>query len=113
MTALARRQLGRTDRYVRKARLHLAAGAPRHKLAFLTEESLRLCSLPGEEEGRVYYFRCLRIAGLSENGDRRAWLEAFQCAMQEQASTAVHGSDSPESAAFEIPFFFSKLELVR
>jgi nucleoside-diphosphate kinase len=24
----------------------------------------------------------------------------------------VHGSDSPESAAFEIPFFFSQLELV-
>jgi nucleoside diphosphate kinase (EC 2.7.4.6) len=25
---------------------------------------------------------------------------------------AVHGSDSPESAAYEIPFFFSGLELV-
>ncbi len=25
---------------------------------------------------------------------------------------AVHGSDSPESAAYEIPFFFSSLELV-
>src|SRR3990170_2971484 len=26
-------------------------------------------------------------------------------------SNAVHGSDSPESAAFEIPYFFSALEL--
>jgi len=25
---------------------------------------------------------------------------------------AVHGSDSPESAAFEIPFFFSSLEIL-
>jgi nucleoside-diphosphate kinase len=25
---------------------------------------------------------------------------------------SVHGSDSPESAAFEIPYFFSQLELV-
>jgi len=25
---------------------------------------------------------------------------------------AVHGSDSPESAQFEIPFFFSRLEIV-
>jgi len=25
---------------------------------------------------------------------------------------AVHGSDSPESAAYEIPFFFSGIELV-
>jgi nucleoside-diphosphate kinase len=24
----------------------------------------------------------------------------------------VHGSDSPESAAYEIPYFFSQLELV-
>ncbi len=26
-------------------------------------------------------------------------------------ANAVHGSDSPESAAFEIPFFFSSLEI--
>src|SRR2546427_9827939 len=26
-------------------------------------------------------------------------------------ANAVHGSDSPESAAFEIPYFFSSLEL--
>lgn len=28
-------------------------------------------------------------------------------------ANAVHGSDSPASAAFEIPFFFSQLDLVR
>jgi nucleoside-diphosphate kinase len=28
-------------------------------------------------------------------------------------ANAVHGSDSPESAAFEIPYFFSALEIVR
>jgi nucleoside-diphosphate kinase len=27
-------------------------------------------------------------------------------------ANAVHGSDSPESAAFEIPYFFSTLEIV-
>jgi nucleoside-diphosphate kinase len=26
-------------------------------------------------------------------------------------ANAVHGSDSPESAAFEIPYFFSALEI--
>jgi len=26
---------------------------------------------------------------------------------------AVHGSDSPESAAYEIPYFFSRLEITR
>ncbi|MBI3804311.1 MAG: nucleoside-diphosphate kinase [Nitrospirae bacterium] len=28
-------------------------------------------------------------------------------------ANAVHGSDSAESAAFEIPFFFSQLDLIR
>jgi nucleoside-diphosphate kinase len=28
-------------------------------------------------------------------------------------ANAVHGSDSPESAAFEIPYFFSSLEICR
>lgn len=28
-------------------------------------------------------------------------------------SNAVHGSDSPESAAFEIPYFFGDLEIVQ
>jgi nucleoside-diphosphate kinase len=27
-------------------------------------------------------------------------------------ANAVHGSDSPESAAFEIPFFFQPLEIL-
>jgi nucleoside-diphosphate kinase len=28
------------------------------------------------------------------------------------AENTVHGSDSPDSASFEIPYFFSQLELV-
>ena len=104
MTVLSRRQLGRNDRYVRRGRLSLGSHAPRHKLAFLAEESLRLCSLPGEAEGRVYYFRHLRVAGLPEEGDRRAWLDAFQAAMTEQAAQAIHGSDSRAAAANAVYF---------
>jgi nucleoside-diphosphate kinase len=36
---------------------------------------------------------------------RRSWATSIE-------RNVVHGSDSPESAAFEIPFFFSRLELV-
>ena len=39
----------RHDRHVRRARLCVSPGAPRHRLAFTIEEALRLASLPGEE----------------------------------------------------------------
>ena len=109
MNALARRQLGRTDRHVRRGRVSLVADAPRHKLIFMAEESLRLCSLPGEEEGRVYYFRRLRIAGLPADGDRRFWLDAFQKAMQVQAAQAVHGLNSRAETADSV-YFRGELE---
>jgi hypothetical protein len=109
MNALVRRQLGRTDRHVRRGRVSLVADAPRHKLIFMAEESLRLCSLPGEEEGRVYYFRRLRIAGLPADGDRRFWLDAFQKAMQVQAAQAVHGLNSHAETADSV-YFRGELE---
>ncbi len=89
--AMAGQRLARNDRHVRRAQLRMSADAPRHRLVFNIEEALRLCSLPGENEGRAYYFRYLYLNGLPENGDRRAWLEAFQCALLELARRAVHG----------------------
>jgi hypothetical protein len=109
MNALPRRQLGRYDRHVRRGRLSLDAGAPPHKLALAAEESLRLCALPGEEQGRVYYFRRLHVRDLPEDGDRRAWLNAFQSALREQASKAVHGS-ALRAAAADAVFFHSEQE---
>lgn len=94
---------------MRRGRLGLSAEAPRQKLAFLAEESLRLCSLPGEAEGRVYHFQRLHIQGLSENDDRTAWLFAFQNAIERQASLAVHGSD-PRAASAEAVYFRSQQE---
>src|SRR5262249_24702604 len=85
------------------------ADAPRHRLTLLAEESLRLCSLPGEDEGRVYYFRRLRISNLPANGDRRVWLEAIQSAVRAQASTALHGGD-PGAASVDAVYFRSLQE---
>ena len=112
MTSLAPRHLERTDRYVRRGRLSLTADSPSHKLTFMVEESLRLSTLPGEHDGRVYYFRRLHITELPADGDRRAWLEAFQIAMREQALHAVHGSD-PQAATAEAVYFHSELEACR
>ena len=99
----------RHDRHVRRARLCVSPGAPRHRLAFTIEEALRLASLPGEEEGRCYYFQRLRVSGLPASGDRARWLEGFQRALSQQASQAIHGSD-PRGAAAPAVFFRSEVE---
>jgi hypothetical protein len=99
-----RQPLGRSDRHVLRARLRVGSGAPRHRLAFNIEEALRLCALPGEEEGRVYYFRRLFIGALPEDGDRRAWLDAFQRGLLELARNAVHGSEGRAPGADAVFF---------
>jgi hypothetical protein len=109
MIAFPRRELGRNDRYVRRGRLSLSEDAPPRKLAMVAEESLRLCSLPGEDQGRVYYIRRLHVRELPEDGDRRAWLNAFQAALLQSASEAVHGSD-PRAGATDAVFFRSQQE---
>src|SRR5271163_5356798 len=81
-------RLARDDRHVLRGRMRVDAEAPRHRLAFNVEEALRLCSLPGEYQGRTYYFRRLRIDGLPEDGDRDAWLRALKCA-QPRVSISV------------------------
>src|SRR5271170_7843993 len=83
----------RHDRYVRRARLSVSAGESQHRLAFTVEEALRLASLPGEDEGRSYYFRRLRVTGLPSGGDRGVWLDRFQRALSSEAMQAVHGGD--------------------
>jgi hypothetical protein len=99
----------RYDRHVRRARMCISAGAPQHRLAFAVEEALRLASLPGEDEGRYYYFKHLRVTGLPMSGDRARWLEIFQRALIEQASQAVHGSDARAASAPAV-FFRGEVE---
>lgn len=99
----------RHDRHVRRVRLSVAAGAPRHRLAFAIEEALRLLSLPGEDQGRTYYFRRLQVAGLPPDGDRGAWLDNFQRGLEKQARQAVHGMDVRAGFA-EAVFFRSDQE---
>src|SRR5271165_982520 len=99
----------RHDRHVRRARLSVSAGASQHRLAFTVEEALRLASLPGENEGRSYYFRRLRITGLPSSGDRAVWLDKFQRALTSEAMQAVHGGD-PCAGFAQAVFFRSEQE---
>jgi hypothetical protein len=73
------------------------------------EEALRLSSLPGENEGRVYFFRRVYINGVPENGDRRVWLDACQKTLSDLARNAVHAGRS-EAARADAVFFRSQGE---
>lgn len=84
--------------------MSLSPGASRVRLVSALEESLRLSSLPGEEQGRVYYFRRIRLAGLPANGDRTVWLQHFQHSLSEQAASAIHGASPAAAEAYAVYF---------
>lgn len=96
----------RGARHVRRTRLCLDPSASRVRLVSMLEESLRLAALPGEQQGRVYYFRYLRLTGLPANGDRTAWLQGFQRLLGEQAESAVDGA-GPSAALAPAVYFAS------
>ena len=91
-------QTGRLDRHVRRSYLRLDEGDSRHRICYSLEESLRLACLPGEEEGRIYCFRCVSLSGIPAEANRKVWVDRVQCALSVLASVAVHASH-PKAAA--------------
>lgn len=63
-----------------------------------------------EGEGAIAKNRALMGATDPKKADKGTIRADFADSIE---ANAVHGSDSPASAAFEIPFFFSQLDLVR
>ncbi len=62
-----------------------------------------------EKEGAIAHWR--ELMGATNPADAEAGTIRKDFAISISENT-VHGSDSPESASFEIPYFFSELELV-
>ncbi len=62
-----------------------------------------------EQENAIVKWRELMGATNPANAEAGTIRKEFGLGIEENT---VHGSDSPESAAFEIPYFFSQLELV-
>ncbi|RQW77763.1 MAG: nucleoside-diphosphate kinase [Geobacter sp.] len=62
-----------------------------------------------ERDNAIVAWRELMGATNPANADAGTIRKEFGVSIEENT---VHGSDSPESAAFEIPYFFSQLELV-
>lgn len=62
-----------------------------------------------EKENAILAWRELMGATNPANADAGTLRKDFGVSIEENT---VHGSDSPESASFEIPYFFNSLELV-
>lgn len=62
-----------------------------------------------EKENAIVNWRELMGATNPANAEAGTLRKEFGVSIEENST---HGSDSPESAAFEIPYFFSQLELV-
>ncbi len=78
-------QLARDDRYVQRCRVHGCGPISRERITFLLEEALRLVSLPGENEGRVYYFRKMAVPRLSPGAGRQVWTVTIRAALLDLA----------------------------
>jgi nucleoside-diphosphate kinase len=62
-----------------------------------------------EKENAILGWRALMGATNPANAENGTIRKEFGLSIEENS---VHGSDSPESAAYEIPYFFSQLELI-
>jgi len=75
--------------------------------AFMSRSPVVVLAL--EKEGAILAWRELMGATNPANADAGTLRKEFGVSIEENST---HGSDAPETAAFEIPFFFSQLELV-
>jgi hypothetical protein len=108
---LAARPPDRLDRHVRRSHVRMGAGESRHRVKFALEEALRLAELPGEREGRVYYFRKVSLGAIPAQASRRLWMASVQQALAVSAGAALHGCD-PRADAADVVYFDSEEQAV-
>jgi hypothetical protein len=97
-------QLDRLDRHVWRSYVRMSAGTSRFRAASALEEAMRLADLPGEREGRHYYFRQVSLGSIAAQASRRIWMDRVQQTLSELAAAAVHASD-PRAAASNAVYF--------
>jgi hypothetical protein len=107
----AARPPDRLDRHVRRSHVRMGAGESRHRVRFALEEALRLAELPGEREGRVYYFRKVSLGSIPAQASRRLWMQSVQQALAVSAGAALHGCD-PRADAADVVYFDSEEQAV-
>jgi hypothetical protein len=94
----------RLDRHVRRGHIRIGADESRQRVEFALQEALRLAELPGEREGRVYYFRRVSMGAIQARASRQSWMAGVQSSLDRLAATAVHGRDARAAAAEAVYF---------
>jgi len=109
MESLRLPQLDRSDRHVRRSHVRISDSTARHQVAHRLERALRLISLSGESEGRVYFFRRVSLSGISANGPSKVWVDRLESTLGSLAEQAVHGSD-PRAGSADAVYFHNYQE---
>lgn len=100
------------DRRIRKLSLKVSDAAHVYGTANRIEEAFRLVTLPGENEGRNYYFRHLNLGRVRRGEDVTLLTLRLQKDFLRLMSQAVHAED-PRAAASPAVFFRSTIEPLR
>lgn len=99
-------------RRIHKLSLKVSDSADVYGAASRIEEAFRLVSLPGENEGRHYYFRSLNLGKFRKGEDVTLLTLRLQREFQRLMSQAVHAED-PRAPVSSAVYFQSSIEPLR
>src|SRR5436309_9589613 len=98
MTALG------NDRRIRKLRLKVDHSSRVHRGAALIEEALRLATVPGENQGRSYYFRHLDLGAIRPTENIIQVTARLEAEFQRLVAQAVPVEDPQAAASIAVYF---------
>src|SRR5207244_4727978 len=104
--------VGRGARAVGRVRMWPADATVRPRVQTLVEEALRLTTLPGEDQGRVYFFRRLRLPALDVRAAPSQWITRCATHLLEMGRSATHASD-PRALRADAVYFATSHEPAR
>jgi hypothetical protein len=102
----------RSARRVRLLRLRTPDTALRLRIQSGLEEALRRTSLPGEDQGRVYFFRRLRLPNLQADQPSLEWIARCSEQLLALSRDAVH-IDDPQSGNVDAMYARDSTEPLR
>src|SRR5262245_12242092 len=99
--------MDRSARVVDRLRVRARDATVRSRVQTLVEEALRLTTLPGEDQGRVYFFRRLRLPALDVRDlSTTDWIGRCSAHLVEMSRHAAYAAE-PSAAAADAVFFNS------
>ena len=102
----------RSSRRVHLLRLRTPDTALRLRIQSGLEEALSRTSLPGEDQGRVYFFRRLRLPNLRADQPSLEWIARCSEQLLALSRDAVH-LDDPQSGSVDATYAHDSTEPLR